>query len=152
MRRQNNTFSFSICDSIMRSCCSASRCRPLPANHLGDSIKYFPERDHASSIPIPPRRNIIRQLKNAMTTTPIPADSIGDQFPTKERRADHFPRTTGGINSVKEAYPTIINAPMPVPIRQRKKISQYILGTNAAAVAEMPTSNKLMRNAFRRPR
>ncbi|MNI72765.1 hypothetical protein D3C73_1287240 [compost metagenome] len=57
----------------------------------------------ASSIPTPPTKNIARQLKYEITTTPTAADSIGDQLPTKDRRADHFPRTTGGINSVNEA-------------------------------------------------
>ena len=96
-------FSLSICCSTSRSWLSAPAIRPFPANHRGDSIKYLPERNQANSMPIPPSRNIIRQLKKAITTTPIAADSMGDQFPTNESRADHFPRTVAGINSVNEA-------------------------------------------------
>ena len=96
-------FSFSICDSTCWRCFSAALRCPLPASQRGDSIKYLPDRYQASSIAAPPSRNIIRQLKKAITTMPIAADSMGDQLPTKESRADHFPRTAGGINSVNEA-------------------------------------------------
>ena len=96
-------FSLSICCSTSRSWLSAPAICPFPANHRGDSIKYLPERNQANSMPIPPSRNIIRQLKKAITTTPIAADNMGDQLPTNESRADHFPRTVAGINSVNEA-------------------------------------------------
>ena len=43
------------------------------------------------------------KLKKAITTTPMAADSMGDQLPTNDSRADHLPRTAGGINSVNEA-------------------------------------------------
>ncbi len=115
----------------------------------GDSIKYSPKE-----------------------TTPAAA-SLSHQEETSSaslKRNDHYANSrTASVTSSrqkrdartifpyngrdklgKRSIPNHNHAPMPVPIRQRKKIS-HMLGINAAAVAEMPTSNKLMRNAFRRP-